>query len=143
MSKVQKKESYLMRRVKTGVDGKTTSVEFDHHVYKQTVFLHLQKIFNIRQGSCLANPDYGLPDFNDLDMKYGFSIAVKEVVKAIKENIEKYESGLKRVRVNFVRDETKPLELRFEIVGVLTARGLSERVRLETRKSSSGILEVV
>lgn len=143
MQRLRKRESYLMQRVKRGVDGNTTSVEFDSHVYKQSVFLHLQKMFNIRQGNCLANADYGLPDFNDLDMKFGFSIAVKEVVKAIKESIEKFEPGLKRVRVRFIRDESSPLDLKFEIVGVLSVDGKPERVRFETKKSASGILEVI
>lgn len=142
MSRVQKKEQYLMQRVKNGVDGNSTSVEFDSGAYKKSVFLHLQQMFNIRQGSCLSNPSYGLPDFNDLDMKHGFSIAVKEVVKAIKENIEKHESGLRRVRVRFIKDDTSPLDLKFEIVGLLVVGGSSERIRFETRKSPSGILEV-
>jgi type VI secretion system protein len=143
MARVLKKEQYLMQRVKGGVDSSSTSVEFDYQAYKQSVFLHLQQMFNVRQGSCMANPEYGLPDFNDLDMRYGFSIAVKEVVKSIKENIERFEFGLHRVKVNFIRDESSPLDLKFEIVGVLTIGNNSERIRFQTKKSSSGILEVL
>ena len=132
-----------MQRVKEGVDGESTSVEFDINAFKSSVFLHLQKMFNVRQGSCMANPEYGLPDFNDLDMKHGFNIAIKEVVKAIKDNIEKYEMGLNRVRVRYIRDELAPLDLRFEIVGVLTVGNNSQRIRFQTQKSASGIIEVV
>lgn len=139
---MQRKENYLMQRVKAGADGNTTSVEFDRHAYKSSVFLHLQQMFNVRKGSCLANPDYGLPDFNDLDMQYGFSLAVKEVVKSIKDNIEKHEPGLKRVRVRFIRDESSPLDLSFEILGVLTVGEESERIRFQTKKSAAGMLEV-
>ena len=90
----------------------------------------------------MSNPSYGLPDFNDLDMKYGFSKAIKEIINAIKENIERNEVGLKRIRVRFVKDETRPLDLSFEITGVLQVRGKSERIRFETKRSSSGTLEV-
>lgn len=142
MRSEKKRENYLMQRVKEGADGVSSSIEFDYDAYKNTVFLHLQKIFNTRQGSCLANPNYGLPDFNDLDMKHGFSIAVNMVRNAIKDNIQLYESGLNRVRVKFVQDETRPLDLKFEIVGVLSVGGRNERVRFETKRSLSGFLEV-
>ncbi|WP_395344304.1 type VI secretion system baseplate subunit TssE [Ningiella sp. W23] len=132
-----------MQRVRLGADGEKHSVEFDYDAYKASVFHHLQDMFNVRQGSSLSNPDYGLPDFNDLDMKHGFSVAVKEIIKAIKENIEKHESGLSRVRVKFLKDDTAPLDLRFEIVGVLVVGKRSERIRFETRKCSSGYLEVL
>lgn len=131
-----------MRRVREGSDGAKRSVEFNYELYKESVFRHLQNMFNTRQGSCMANPTYGLPDFNDLDMKFGFTVAVQETIKAIKENISLHEPGLSSVRVKFVKDETAPLELQFEIIGVLSAAGTSERVRFETKKSSSGILEV-
>lgn len=137
-----RKEKYLMQRIKDGAEGEDTSVQFDLSAYKRTVFLHLQRMFNVRQGSCMSNPSYGLPDFNDLDMKYGFSKAIKEIINAIKENIERNEVGLKRIRVRFVKDETRPLDLSFEITGVLQVRGKSERIRFETKRSSSGTLEV-
>ena len=138
-----KSETHLMQRVRLGEDGAKRSVEFDFDAYKVSIFQHLQRMFNVRQGSCLANPEYGLPDFNDLDMKHGFSIAVKEIIKSIKYNIAKYEVGLSRVRVTFIRDDTSPLDLKFEIVGVLVAGKRSERIKFETRKAKSGILEVL
>jgi len=38
MLRVHKKEHYLMQRVRRGVDGNSTSVEFDHDTYKNSVF---------------------------------------------------------------------------------------------------------
>lgn len=142
MPRLQRNEQYLMQRVRAGVDGNTTSVQFDVDAYKESIFLHLQRMFNVRQGSCLTDPEYGLPDFNDLDMKHGFSIAIKEIIKAIKLNISKHESGLGRVSVGFLRDEASPLDLRFEIRGTITVGKDSQNIRFQTRKSTAGFIEV-
>lgn len=142
MPQYQTRENNLMERIRDGIDGQKHSVEFDYEQYRASVFNHLQDMFNVRQGSCLANPEYGLPDFNDLDMKYGFTMAVKEIIKSIKQNIATYEKGLKRVKVRFIKDEHSVLDIRFEIVGVLVVGQKSQRIKFETKRSSTGFLEV-
>ncbi|MCW8092784.1 type VI secretion system baseplate subunit TssE [Alteromonas sp. ASW11-130] len=136
-------ENYLMERVRLGAEGRTVSNVFDRHAYRQTLLQHLQIIFNTRQGNAASNPDFGLPDFNDLDMKYGFTTAVREIIRSIKLNIEHFQPGLKRVRVNYIEDERNPLELKFEIVGQVYLNGRNERIKFQTKKSSLGIVEVM
>ncbi len=132
-----------MERVRLGAEGRSVSKVFDRHIYRQSLLRHLQIIFNTRQGNAASNPEFGLPDFNDLDMKYGFLQAVREIIKAIKFNIERFQPGLSRVRVNYIEDELNPLELKFEIVGQVNLNGRNERIKFQTKKSALGTIEVM
>ncbi len=78
---------------------------------------HLQKLLNTRQGSALIAPDYGIPDFTELLHSYPES--VRDMERALKSAISKYEPRLKGVRVRFIPDEDDPLNLRFEIMARL------------------------
>lgn len=134
-----KSEHHLMERIRLGSESVKASLEFNKDNYRDSVLMHLQKMFNVRQGSCPTNPEYGLPDFNDLDMAMGFTSAVQEIAKAIKNHIENFEPGLSRVRVRHILDPDDPLGMRFEIIGKLNINGRSERIRFETQKTDKGV----
>lgn len=137
-----KNELHLMERIHEGSEGASRKLAFSKERYIESVTRHLEKMFNVRQGSCPASPDFGLPDFNDLEMADSFVGAVKEISNAIKENIEKFEPGLSRVKVNYRQNSNNPLLLEFEVVARLNVNGRLERVKFETTKQASGQIKV-
>lgn len=138
-----KYEHYLMERVKLGGSKPRSGSSKDSVKYRESVLGQLQQLFNVRQGSCMCNNEFGLPDFNDLDSSEGFSGALTEYSKSIKEQIETYSPGLTRVRVRYINDTGDPLNIRFEITGRLNVDGGTERVKFETQKMSNGAIKVV
>ena len=138
-----KYEHYLMERVRLGGSKPRSASSKDSGKYRQSVLGQLQEMFNVRQGSCLCNNEFGLPDFNDLDSSEGFAGALTEYSKSIKDQIERYSPGLNRVRVRYINDVEDPLNIRFEITGRLNVNGGTERVKFETQKLSNGAIKVV
>ncbi|WP_026375741.1 type VI secretion system baseplate subunit TssE [Aestuariibacter salexigens] len=136
-------DQYLIQRIREGGTRPKARPEQSREVFKKSVLLQLQDMFNVRQGSCLANPDFGLPDLNDLDAKEGFATAISDLSKAIKNQIETFAPGLTRVRVKYVRDENDPLNIQFEIVARLNIAGKVERIRFETRSEGNGSFKVM
>lgn len=131
-----------MDRIRKGSEGASRKLAFSKERYIESVTHHLEKMFNVRQGSCPASTDFGLPDFNDLEMADSFVGAVKKISNAIKENIEKFEPGLSRVKVNYRQNPDNPLLLEFEVVARLNVNGKSERVKFETTKQAHGKIKV-
>jgi len=138
-----KYEHYLMERIRLGGSKPRSVASKDSVKYRESVLGQLQQMFNVRQGSCLCNNEFGLPDFNDLDSSEGFAGALTEFSKSIKEQIEAFSPGLNRVRVRYIHDAEDPLNIRFEITGRLNVDGGTERVKFETQKMSNGAIKVV
>lgn len=105
------------------------------------VMLHLQDLFNVRQGSAMTCPEYGLPDFNDLVHSSPLTMET-ELAKAIKEAIRRYEPRLMAVRVRHVPDEHNPLNLAFQISARLTVGDKKRPVSFETIMTESGRIRV-
>ena len=101
-----------------------------------SVLSHLVRLLNTRQGSSATQPDYGLPDFNDLVTR--FPDAINELKREIKRQVEKYEPRLIRVRVNHVADKDQPLSLRFEITAQLLLGEGTADVWFETMLDAAG-----
>jgi type VI secretion system protein len=97
-------------------------------------------MLNTRQGSVPAQPDYGLPDFNDLAVT--FPDAIFELRRIIKQSIELYEPRLSRVKVEHVKDEENPLALRYEITAQLNLDNENASVWFETTLDSQGRVKV-
>lgn len=135
-------ELTLFQRMALCEEGTKKQLTLDPDKLHHSVQLHLQNMFNTRQGTSMANPDYGLPDFNDLDMSNGFTVAVTEIKKAIKQHLDKYESRLNKVRVNYIENDNDPTDLRFEIKGQLNMRGYKGRARFEANMLSEGAVKV-
>lgn len=135
-------ELTLFQRLKLGEEGTKKQVTINPDTLRRSIGQHLQNMFNTRQGASSANADYGLPDFNDLDMSNGFSSAINEIKKSIKQHLDQYESRLNGVRVNYLEDPDDPLNLRFEIRGRLNLEGHSGRVRFEASMKNDGAVKV-
>jgi type VI secretion system protein len=105
-----------------------------------SVLAHLRHMLNTRQGSAPALPDFGLPDFNDLAVT--FPDAIFELRRVIKQCLEQYEPRLSRVRVDYVKDEENPLNLRYEITAQMNLGDENANVWFETTLDSQGRVKV-
>ena len=135
-------EYSLLQRVALGDEGAQRSLDVGVDKLRQSVRLHLQNLFNVRYGSVVSLPEYGLPDFNDLDLNAGYMQAVKEMRKAIKDALDLYEPRLDQTRVSFTLNEDDPTDLRFEIVAKLVVPGSPVRVKFETMMGNDGLFKV-
>lgn len=133
-----------MERIRLG-DGAVVSPDFNSERYLRTTLRSLQNIFNVHRGSCLSNPELGMPDFNDLERSKGFSGAIKEIKKSIKFNIETFFPYIQSVKVEHVENEKEPLNLKFEVKARMVVKGAGrkeESVKFVTQKSGNGIIQV-
>lgn len=121
--------------------GGSRRLEPDPITAMEAVSRHLQDLFNTRQGSSLARPDYGLPDFNDLvfggqrDVEAGLGTAIREAIRA-------FEPRLTAVRVRHIPVDDDPLSLRYEISGRLLLGNKRASVAFETIITESGRIRV-
>ncbi len=101
---------------------------------------HLQKLLNTRQGSALIATDYGMPDF--IELMHSYPESVKDMERALKSAIGKYEPRLKGVKVRFIPDEDDPLNLKFEIVARLVDRKNTPSIFFESIVDADGKVSI-
>lgn len=135
-------ELTLLQRIALGEEGAKRPLSTDPEKLRYSIQKHLQDMFNTRQGDAQANPDYGLPDFNELDMTAGFESAIDGIKNAIKRHLTLYESRLVRVRVSYIKNEEDPTDLMFEITGQLNIKGRRNNVRFEASLFNEGVVKV-
>ena len=133
-------EKSFFERLEAPAEGDGYRLRTDSRRLTESVLIHLRDLLNTRQGSAMALPDYGLPDFNDLAKR--FPDAIFELKRNIKSCIEKFEPRLTRVRVEYVRDEEDPLRLRYEISAQLLSEDEATNVCFETTLESGGKVRV-
>ena len=117
---------------------RTLHVNLEHEV--GSILAHLQRMLNVRQGTAPALPLYGMPDFNDLAVR--FPAAVVELQRAIKLLIEQYEPRLRKVRIQHLPDDDDPLKVRFEITAQLVTGEADPAIRFETSLGTSGKISI-
>lgn len=101
-----------------------------------SITLHLQNVLNTRQGGVQIAEDYGLPDFNDV--LHSQAGAAREIEKAIRLTIQKYEPRLRAVRVRYIPIEGDLMSLNFEIHARLAVEGEEEPVVFESQLGQDG-----
>ncbi|MEK6748530.1 MAG: type VI secretion system baseplate subunit TssE, partial [Pseudomonadota bacterium] len=106
----------------------------------RSVLRHLIQLLNTRRGSVPTQPDYGLPDFNDMISR--FPDAIHELKKEIKMCLEKYEPRLSQIQVGYVADKDNPLTLRYEVSALLHIDEEKTDVWFETTLNAMGKVTV-
>jgi len=101
-----------------------------------SIIRHLERILNTRQGSVLIADDYGIPDFTNLSS--GFSDALRDLERTIRNTIQKYEPRLKSVRVKFIPQEETTLAVSFQIVGQLILEEEKNPITFQSVMDSDG-----
>ncbi len=116
-----------------------------------SVVRHLQRILNTKHGNVPIADDYGTPDFTDffLTLPKTETNPKREIEKAIRLTIQKYEPRLQGVRVNLVDQEegeaglpSDPLTIRFQITGRLVTESKTQ-VFFETTVDNDGKINIV
>ncbi|OUR86626.1 hypothetical protein A9Q81_28290 [Gammaproteobacteria bacterium 42_54_T18] len=130
------RELSLLDRIEREIVPGSYTTQFDQTEQLQNVIDNIQRMLNIREGSVLALPDYGMPDFNDVVKE--FPDAIHRIQQAISQFVDTYEPRLHAVQVHYVHDEDQPLLLKFVISGELKANGRVSKVSFDTVLTGSG-----
>ncbi|MDH4273408.1 MAG: type VI secretion system baseplate subunit TssE [Gammaproteobacteria bacterium] len=130
--------SFFERLNNADVRDATTVV--DKTRVARSVLRHLMQMLNTRRGSVPTQPDYGLPDFNDMVSR--FPDAIQELKKEIKFCLEKYEPRLSQIHVGHIADKANPLALRYEISATLMLDNEKSDIWFETTLNSMGKVSV-
>jgi type VI secretion system protein len=133
-------EQSLFERLQDPDSSSEYKLKINVNKAADSVLTHLRHMLNTRQGSSPALPDFGLPDFNDLAVT--FPDAIFELRRVIKQCLEQYEPRLSRVRVDYVKDEENPLNLRYEITAQMNLGEENTNVWFETTLDSQGRVKV-
>ena len=133
-------EQSLFERLQNPDESGDYKLKLNVNKAADSVLTHLRNMLNTRQGSVPTLPDYGLPDFNDIASN--FPDAIFELRRVIKQSIDNYEPRLSRVKVDYAKDEDKPLSMRYEITAQLSLGGENANVWFETTLDSQGRVKV-
>jgi type VI secretion system protein len=105
-----------------------------------SVVAHLERILNTRQGNAQIADDYGIPDFTDF--KSAYPDAHRDLERAIRQTIQKYEPRLTSVRVKFIPRDDELLTVSFQIIARLVLEGRKDAVVFESILDSDGKVRI-
>jgi type VI secretion system protein len=129
----------LLHRIAHAADPTSTERQtWRDNDIESAVSLHLSRMLNTRQGSCLTCPDYGLIEVSEV--LYDFPDAVGIMQRSIKNCIQTYEPRLKNVQVRHIKNEfVHEMILQFEITAQLhLPDGSRKSLRFSTAVDPSG-----
>ena len=106
-----------------------------------SIVRHLERILNTRWGSAQIAADYGIPDFTAL--RSGLPDAIRDLERAIRDTIQKYEPRLEAVRVRFIPQEETILTVSFQIVARLVLEGEKNPVTFQSVMDSDGKVTIM
>lgn len=133
-------EQSLFERLQHPDESSEYKLKINVNKAADSVLNHLRHMLNTRQGSSPTVPEFGLPDFNDIAAN--FPDAIFELRRVIKTSLEQFEPRLARVKVDYVKDEENPLNLRYEITAQMNLGDESSNVWFETTLDSAGRVKV-
>jgi type VI secretion system protein len=93
------REERLLERIRAFGKEPTRRGKEDPRRITDSVLRHLQRILNTKQGNVPIAEDYGTPDFSDFLLSFPDSI--REIERAIRVAIQKYEPRLRGAKVSF------------------------------------------
>ena len=97
-------------------------------------------MLNVRVGSCLARPDYGMPDFNDL--VFEFPSALPVIARAIRRQMDLFEPRVKHARVTHIPDPDNPLRISFRIQADIDLHGDAYHAVFEILLGGDGRVQI-
>jgi len=108
----------------------------DSSSFTESILRNLADLLNVRRGSVEASPELGMPDFNDLALRFpeGITILSSEVAR----QITLYEPRLTAVSVKHLPDPDNPLSLRLEVEASLRLPGDQRRTQFSTSVGEDG-----
>ncbi len=133
------REERLLERIRIWGQEPGRREKEDPRRVTDSILRHLQRILNTKQGNVPIAEDYGTPDFTDFLL--GYPDSVKEIERAIRVAIQKYEPRLKGVKVTFIPQEEDFLSLRFHVAAKLATESKNQ-VFFETQVDADGKVHV-
>ena len=133
------REERLLERIRAWEKEPKRRGKEDPRRIVDSVLRHLARILNTKQGNVLIADDYGVPD--STNFAGSFEDSIREIEKALRGAIQKYEPRLTAVRVTFVPHEEDRLSLRFQIIAKLSLESKNQ-VYIETIVDSAGKIEI-
>lgn len=112
----------------------------DIRVLTESVIVHLNKMMNSRHGCTPIQAEYGIPDLNEFVFSFPDSLGAMR--QAVQKAVEQYEPRLRAVRVRYIEEPDKPLDIHFEITGRLVVEGKTIPVTYNTRLGSSAGIKI-
>ncbi len=106
----------------------------------ESVVKHLRKLMNSRHGCTLIQPNYGIPDLNEFMFSLPDSLGAMKA--AIKQAVEQFEPRLQSVRVQYVEDPDRPLDVHFDITAKLITENETLPISFSTKLGTSREFEI-
>ncbi len=105
-----------------------------------SVIRHLEQILNTRRGCAQIADDFGIPDFSEYKSAYPDS--QRDLERAIRHTIQKYEPRLTSIRVKFLDQEEEMLSVSFQIIARLVLEEQRDAVVLESVLGADGRITI-
>lgn len=134
------REERLTERIRSWKRGPFRREALDPKRMIDSVIRHLEQILNTRRGSAQIADDFGIPDFSDY--KSAYPDCQRDLERAIRHTIQKYEPRLTSVRVKFIEQEEDPLSVSFQITARLVLEGQKDPVVFESILGSDGRISI-
>ncbi len=130
----------LLERIREPGDGSGRDLYVSTTDVFRSILANLEMILNTTQGNCLTDERYGLPHLTQVQSTMPHSMAGFEA--AIRQTVERFEPRLSQVRIRHAPSADRPMDLRFEITGVVQDEDGRQSVRFETYADEHGRLRV-
>ncbi|OYD21095.1 type VI secretion system baseplate subunit TssE [Oceanimonas baumannii] len=101
---------------------------------------HLAKLLSTRAGSVMTQPDYGLPDLNQIHLSV--HDAMISTRAHIEDTIRRYEPRLHHPSVRMEANPASPLKMRFHISGNVEVDGSRFPIAFDADLSGGGKIKV-
>ena len=118
--------------------AKRIAVENEAEVVR-SVWKHMHKLLNIKQGNVLMDADFGMPDFT-LYLN-GYPDSLRDIKQAAVDTIKKYEPRVDDVSVEFEERDDNALGLRFQLTASL--KNMKEPVKLRSIIDKKGGVSII
>lgn len=101
---------------------------------------HIAKLLGTRVGSVMTQPDYGLPDLNQLHLSlHDAMVSIRLHIETV---IRRYEPRLLNPKVSSETNPSTPLNLRFHITGHVLVDGSRFPIAFDADLTGSGKIKV-
>jgi type VI secretion system protein len=127
----------LLERFHDPRTNEPLSITQNTETLAESILDHLKKMLNTRQGNSRTQPDdYGMIDITEVSSR--FPESVRDVEKAIRVAIERYEPRLRNVQVEHVEVGENLLTLKFKITAQIVATRGRDAIAFETVVEPTG-----
>ena len=136
-------ETRLLERIRemTAEQGQHKDKAKDKPSLERSVFAHLTKLLNTRQGSTIISPDFGVPDLAAMTTSPSAE-NVARIESILASVVERFEPRLTNVKVVFSPSDDDPLKMSFSLQGTLAGQEADAAVFFQTVLSPSGRISI-